>query len=271
MFDDISFLLQETIKDAESPSRRNNKFISSFLSNHEEDLPEEVPGFLYHLQKKPSTFVIRIYPSQNLREDYLNVKKHPDLFPVLRLNEAEGDPIDSLEYFECDRLELAKAIKSILGNKRFPIFEERVFNISDPGDSWWLKMDDQRLTILFKLSHTEDITKLVKLGPLGDPLKSMEILNQLYGYFKMLFPIDDYSCGHGQWSVSCSEENEIVFNYLKNLLITGETSHDFWEYLRRLEFEAEGKPYLESLQKANYFLMEISCIRNFWKHIEESL
>lgn len=269
MFDDISFLLQETLKDAQTVSKKNRKFIPQIFKQ-EEDLPEEMPGFLYHLQKKPSTFVIRIYPSKNLRSDYLNIKKHPDLFPTLRLNEVQGDMIEQLQYFECDRYEFALSIKNNLGNKRFPIFEERIFNISDPGDSWWLKLDDQRITILFKLSHTDDIKKLVKLGPLGDPIKTMDILGQLYGYFQMIFPIMDYSSCHGQWSVSCGERDNSNFDYLKQLFLSGETSHELWEYLRRLEFEADSKIVLDSLQRANYFLMEMSYIRNFWKQIEES-
>lgn len=266
MFDDISFLVQETLKDAES-AHKNKSFIPSFFSKEEENLPEEVPGFLYHLQKKASTFVVRIHPSENLRADYQNVLKHPDLFPALRLNETEEGPKEVLEYFECDRFELAKTIKMTLGNKRFPLFEEHVFNISDPGDSWWLKIEENRLSILFKLSHTEDLSKLIKIGPLGDPQRTMEILNQLYGYFKMIFPVGDYACGHGQWSVSCTEEENANFHYLKSLFINGETSHDFWEFLRRLEFDSADKPYLESLQKANYFLMELSCIREFWKQL----
>ena len=270
MFDDISFLVQETLNDAES-AHQTKKFMPSFFSREESNLPDEVPGFLYHLQKKGSTFVIRIHPSQNLKTDYLNVSKHPGLFPGLRLNEVEGDILEHLDFFECDRFQLAKTIKSNLGNKRFPMFEERVFNISDPGDSWWLKVEANKMSILFKLSHTEDLSKLTKIGPLGDPQKSMELLDQLYGYFKMIFPVDSYSCGHGQWSVSCAEETNSNFSHLISLFKDGETSHEFWEYLRQLEFDSTDRPYLDSLQKANYFLMELSCIRDFWKLIETKL
>lgn len=271
MFDEISFLVQETLKDAEAAQQR--KVIPSFFSQPEEDLPDEVPGFLFHLQKKASTFVIRIHPTENLKVDYQNVLKHPDLFPALRLNESEEEVRDVLEYYECDRFQVAKTIKSVLGNKRLPLFEEHVFNISDPGDSWWLKIDQDRVTVLFKLSHTENMNNLVKLGPIGDPTRSMEVLKQLYGYFKMIFPVGDYACAHGQWTLTCTEPGNAYFHHFKLLLENGETSHDFWEYLRRLEFEAaqEQKPYLESLQKANYFLMELSCIRNFWKIIESKL
>jgi hypothetical protein len=269
MFDDISFLVEETFRDVEKSEGSKGLFNNFF--NKEVLTPDEVPGFFYHLQKKASTFVIRIHPTANLKEDYKNILKHPDLFPTLRLNEGEQTLGEKLAYFECDRLEIAKNIKSHLGNKRFPMFEERVFNVSDPGDSWWLRLEEKKITVLFKLSHTEDMGRLIKLGPLGDSHKSLDTLNQLYGYFKMMMPIEDYSSGYGQWSMSCAEADNVNFENLKRLFSHGETSHELWEVLRKMELESQGKPFLESLQKANYFLMELSFIRHFWKTIEEKL
>ena len=270
MFDEISFLVQETLKGAENATQVKDDSFLREATTHQQ-MPDEVPGFLYHLQKKASTFVIRILPCENLKQDFLSVLKYPDLYPSLRLSEAQEAPERALSFYECDRFEVAQSIKSILGNKRFPMFEEHIFNVSDPGDSWWLKTEQDRLTVLFKLSHTEDMEKLTKLGPLGDPTKTMQILENLYGYFKMIFPVGDYVCAHGQWSVSTDNFDDKNFQYLKQLLKNGETSHDFWEYLRKLEFEAVEKNYLSSLQKANYFLMELSCMRNFWKIVETKL
>jgi hypothetical protein len=270
MFDDISFLVQETLNDAEKQSPSSKGFLSNFFSR-EVETPDEVPGFFYHLQKKSSTFVIRIHPSANLKTDFKNINKHPDLYPTLRLQEGEGELSEKLSYFECDRFEVATNIKSHLGNKRFPMFEERIFNVSDPGDSWWLKCDENKMTLLFKLSHTEDIGSLIKLGPLGDAKKSLEIFKQLFGYFKMIFPVEDYSSGYGQVCMTCAEDQHLHFENLKLLFQTGETSHEFWEYLRQLEMNSQDKPVLESLQKANYFLMELGFTRSFWKTIEEQL
>ena len=145
------------------------------------------------------------------------------------------------------------------------------FNISDPGDSWWLKIEKNSLSVLFKLSHTENVAGLIKLGPLGAPEKSQEILDQLYGYFKMMFPIEDYSSAHYKWTISCAEEDNLNFNFLRELFVSGEPHYDFWEFLRNLEYNSQDKPFLDSLQKANYFLMELAAIRNFWKVIEEKL
>lgn len=269
MFDDISFLVQETFKDAQKAKNKN--FLSQFFSHETDYSLDEVPGFFYHLQKKVNTFVVRIYPSENLKQDYRNILKHPDMYPTLRLNEGEGSNEEKLSYFECDRFQIAKNIKEHLGNKRFPIYEERVLNVSDPGDSWWLKSSENRMTILFKLSHTEDTDRLIKLGPLGDAQKSMELFKQLYGYFKLIFPLEDYSSGYDKMSMSCAGSGNVHFENLRQLLIQGETNHDFWEYLRQLEYQNQDKPFIESLQKANYFLMELGFIRHFWRTIQEKL
>ena len=267
MFDDIGFLVQETFKEVENPETKG--FFNNFFNK--EELPEEVPGFLYHLQKKASTFVIRIHPSENLKDDYKNIIKHPNLHPGLRLEEDSLPVKEKLKYFECDRVEIARNIKQHLGNKRFPMFEERIFNVSDPGDSWWLSLEENKIKILFKLSHTEDLGRLIKLGPLGEMQKNIDIFGQLFGYFNMIFPVEDYSSAHGQLTISCKESEHLYFNLFKKLITTGETSHEFWDYLRRLEVEAEGKPFLASLQQANYFLMELGFIRSFWKSIEQDL
>ncbi len=269
MFDEISFLVQETFKDAESSQGAKGLF-NNFFSK-KENLPDEVPGFFYHLQKKASTFVIRIYPSENLKQDYINIVNHPDLYPTLRLQEDEGTLEEKLKFFECDRIEIAKNIKQHLGNKRFPIFEERVFNVSDPGDSWWLSQDGNTVNIHFKLSRTQSVANLVKLGPLGESKRYLETFGKLGGYFNMIFPIADYSSAHGQLSITCSENENYYFDLFKQLLEFGETSHDFWEYLRKLEVDSQHREYLDSLQKANYFLMELGFIRHFWKKIEEEL
>lgn len=270
MFDDISFLVQETLNDVEKP-KENRGLFGNFFGSSQENLPEEGPGVLYHLQKKASTFVLRIYPSQNLKDDYKNVNKHPNLFPTLRLNESEEEMRDSLNFFECDNFEVARTLREQLGNKRFPLFEENVLNVSDPGDSWWLKLDENKIRILFKLSHTDNIHSLIKLGPLGDTDKYMELFTRLEGYFKMLFPLDEYSSGNGQFTISTSDGQSACFKEFKELLMSGEMSTDLWEHLRGLEMNSSGGEYLESLQKANYILMELAMIRSFWKTIQDKL
>jgi hypothetical protein len=234
-------------------------------------MPDQVPGVFYHLEKKASTFVIRIFESHDLSLDYTKILNHPENYPSLRLGNEEGVEIkEQLQFFECDLFELASGIKSELANKRFPIFEERVFNVSDPGDSWWVKAESDEIKIFFKLSRTESMDSLVKLGPLGDTKRATEIFNQLYGYFKMIFPVEDYSSAHGQFSIK-SEANHPMFKAFCNILTEGDSGFEFWEYLRNLEMNSSDKPFLDSLKQANLFLMELANLRRFWMRIQSQI
>ena len=268
MFNDIDALVKETMNF--SLDLNKDPFLD-FTFQANEILPESVPGVFYHLEKKASTFVIRIFESNDLSIDYPQIVNSPEKYPTLRLVSDDGiSPKDKLQYFECDLFELAQGIKSELANKRFPIFEERVFNVSDPGDSWWVKADSDEIKIFFKLSRTESMDSLIKLGPLGDPKKATESFNQLYGYFKMLFPIHDYSSAHGQFAIR-SEDNNKMFKAFCDIFTKGDSGFEFWDYLRNLEMESMEKTYIESLREANLFLMEIANLRRFWIQIQKQI
>ena len=274
MFDDISFLVQETLDDAEKAKPNKNlftQFFSEHLSFKNDDLPCEGPGVLYHLQLKANTFVIRIYPCENLLVDYKSVLKHPDLYPSLRTHESDKTTKETLQFFECDNFEIAKNIKTQLGNKRFPLFEEHIFNVSDPCDSWWLRTENDKFTVLFQLAHTDNIQDLIKLGPLGETEKYKDLFSKLFGYFKMIFPVGEYSSSLGQFRIGSSEPHHFYFNQIKNILINGEISTELWEYMRQMELNASSEEYRDSIQKANYVLMELAMMRNFWKTIQEQL
>ena len=271
---DLDALVQETFKTSldmkgMDPFKSEFKFEDEALAF---ELPEMVPGILYNLEIKASTFVIRILPSSNLADDYQKVLANPKNYPSLRLlDESDKTVRQKLCFFESDSFFLAKELKKELGNKRFPTFEEHVLNVSDPGDSWWISTESAELKIFFKLSKTEAMEKMVKLGPLGDTEHAIDMFNKLYGYFQMLFPVADYSSAHGQLAIRCEIEHDPIFKALIDIFVNGDADHAFWEYLRDLEIKAEGKPYMESLQKANFFMMQIATMRRFWMQIQDRL
>lgn len=271
---DIDALVKETFNHS-FESKGLNPFDNDFQFLNESlqgpSLPEAVAGILYHLEIKASTFVIRIWPSLNLAEDYQQIIDQPENYPSLRLLGDEIPVEQKLKFFESDSFILAQEIKKQLGNKRFPIFEEHILNVSDPSDSWWVVKEKSQLRVFFKLSRTESMDKLIKLGPLGDTELAVEMFTKLYGYFQMLFPIADYSCDHGQLNIRCEREHDPVFKALVQIFEQGDADHEFWNYLRELEVQAQHKPYLESLQKANFFIMQIATMRRFWLQIQQAL
>ncbi len=266
-FDDIDALVKETFSN--STGLNKNPFMD-FSDQMDAFAPEATPGVFYHLEKKSSTFVIRVFESKDLSADYSKILNAPEDYPSLRLLGDDLPVKEKLQYFECDLFELALQIKSELANKRFPVFEEHVFNVSDPGDSWWVKKEGCELKIFFKLSRTETMDSLIKLGPLGDTKEAIEKFNKLYGYFKLLFPIHDYSSAHGQFTIKSDETNQI-FNSFVKILTDGDSGFEFWEYLRHLEMNSQDAPYIDSLKQANLFMMELANLRSFWVQIQSQL
>lgn len=272
--DEISKLVAQTLDCGHVSSGMDQ----DFLFNPEEvvikkrvSLPDEVPGFFYHLEKKPSTFVIRILESENLAIDYNKILSAPQDYPSLRLLNDESNPIDCLKYFECDTVSIASVVKKQLSNKRFPIFEEHIFNVSDPSDSWWVSHEENELTIYFKLSRTMQIEKLTKIGPMGDAELATKTLFQFENVFGLLFPVKHFSCAHGQFNVSCVGNTNRYFKEFVNLFLTGQVGHEFWVRMWNLEFEATSLEVRKQVQAALYYFMELSVMRRFWSKIQLEL
>ena len=248
----------------------NSTYAHEFDDN--ENLPDEVPGFFYNLEQKSSTFVLRILESDNLAADYQRILQFPEDYPTLRLIADDGiDPLEKLEFFECDTKSIAVAVRKQLSNKRFPVFEEHVLNISDPGDSWWIKCEENELSIYFKLSRTEQIDKLVKIGPLGDIAVATANLRKFYALFSMIFPVEAFSCAHGQFTISTMNKYHPYFQELISLFKTGNVNHDFWVHMWNMERGAKDLAERHEVQSAIYYLMELSVMRRFWCMVQEKL
>ena len=256
MFDDISFLVQETFNEAA-------KFADNALGK---EVPEECSGVLFHVEKQTSTFVIRILTSENLAQDFNKVSNNTDAYPNLRLEDAQA-----LSFFATDNLNLAQIIKERFANKRFPIFEENILNVSDPGDSWYMDLASEKIKINFKLSATNILEHFLKIGPVGDAAETFKNFSNLGGYFQMLFPLSDYTCTSNQLEISCSEVNNPVFAGLKNLFERGEATHEFWEALRSVEKNHMNESYIESLREANQYMLQLSLLRSFWIDVQKRI
>lgn len=256
MFDDISFLVQETLNEAAKYSQ----------SEFQQEVPDDCCGVIFNVEKNDSTFVIRIKTCVDLANDYNLAKTNSDEFSQLRLSEES-----KLSYFACDDIQIAELIRERFANKRFPKFEENVLNVSDPGDSWWMDISCNKIKVNLKLSQTNDINQLIKLGPLGDAEDSAKVFSVLGGYFQMLFPLKDFSSHSNQLEISAEDEGHPAFSGLKNLFLNGDATFEFWEELRLLESKYEGSQFSDSLKQANHFLMELSQLRSFWIDVQTQI
>lgn len=201
MNDNLDFLVSETFKHLEKNeselggSEKLHTLRDQYGSYFNRELPH-CPGLMYSLQKNGHTFVIRALETNDVAESFDAIVASPYDFPSLRL--SDDMRIDEqLYFFTCPSVQAAKYLKKTLCHQRFPLFEEDICNISDPGFSWWLKEDDHEMTIYFKLSKTANIKELVKLGPLGDERLFKKTLKAALPKLKKYFSVDEFShSGH---------------------------------------------------------------------------
>ncbi len=274
--DDLQFLVNETLSHV--VEKRDFYFtpdleLPSDVNIQVKELESEIPvcsGLIYNLQKNANTFLIRSIEAKNLADMYQMIQKTPEDFPKLRLIEDGQANLSNLKFIECDSVEEAKALTRELSNKRFPFSEENICNISDPGFTWWMSHDDTSMEVFFSLSHTHDMSQMVKIGPLGDTNIATKNFKQFYLFFSSIFPIEEFSVGRSHFKISALPQNKGMFNDLVNVFKTGDVS---LELLLRLE-EVERllmNNQINSFTFAKNYLLELAAVRRFWDKIQDEL
>lgn len=256
--DDISELVKETFESVYGKEELAT-----------EHYPESA-GVVYHVELKGSIFVIRALESRDLSQDIPKFLSSQEILKKLRLSDSTNPALE-IQYFECDDIFMAKTIVSNLSNKRFPLYEEHVMNISDPGDSWWLKVDEDKISLYFKLCRTEVLENMVKLGPIGDNELTHDVFNKLYGYFNLIFEIQDFSCQKGSLHIKPVDMQDGLFQEFINVFKSGEVGIKLMNHLRELENKSDRESFKSSVRRANYFLLEIAHMRGFWMEVQRKL
>ena len=286
MMDDIESLVRETLSVAESLTQQKQaeaeraeledrplQDSTTSENSFELDFPGPFSGLFYTIQRGASTFVIRALCSQNMAKDFAKIMSEPMDFPSLKLCEGTepGAELQSLRYFECDGFEIAKTIKEQVANRRFSLHEEFLINVSDPGDSWWLRVDQSEITISFKMCDTTELEKLTKLGPLGDPDHVCQQLKKFESYFSFLMPVEAFSVAGSKFHLEVEDAKDPFFNSFKNMLITGEIDQDFMLKLADLESKFSKTPYYQSMKEANLWITKTQALRAFWLEISKQV
>ena len=201
------------------------------------DLPNS-PGLIYSILRSEGTFVIRGGPCQNLQQERER-REGPFLF------------------FELPRLDQAQILKDQLFNRRMPLKEELLYNLSDPGLHWWLDLlgPSKKGFRVDNRGHKDSLLpRFLKLGPLGNP----SVFNKRFSSLSKLLPLQFSFDGRG---IHIQGEGP----YYKDLLTffqKGAFSQD--STLGNL-VAGQGKPSLQ------LFLEEVSLTRRFWMKIERDL
>lgn len=262
--DDIEFMVQETFKHLQESAPVPTP-VPVVENKIEEGLPREA-GILYHLQKSSSIFVIRTMVSQNIRDDYYKICERPEDYPSLRLVEEGSISINCrLRFFTVDSGDQAEIIHDQLNNRRFPIFEETMCNLSDPGFSWWLTKKDNSFQVAFNLSVSLK-EETVKLGPLGDhhlAVTNFQNLSRLISDSGLHLDLQSEAN-----RVQFADADPLISEELQDLFefgVVGEGMTDIFKLLARRNKDHS------AIETAWFYLQELAAIRRFWIQIQYDL
>ena len=273
MSDDLSFLVQETFRVNEL---RQNGILEEELEDGEEfwtpakavaqtrKLPQ-APGLFFHLAQQSGTFIIRTLASANLALDHASISQHPEEYPSLRLVSAEGSELEQLDWFTCDSLEEAQMVHARVGHRRFPLREEEVCNLSDPGFSWWLESRAGSFTLYSKRSVLKAGPE--SIGPLADPQLAPHRWQELTSLLAQL-PLELGMGMEGSRYYMSAAQDAWVVDEFSRVFREGVISPELNDLFRLLN--KRGVP-TGQLETCWFFLSEMAAIRRFWLAIEDRL
>ncbi len=263
--DEIELLVAETFK----------HFRETYIPHEEHhmmpSLPRKMaipdrPGLIYHIQNTSSIFVLRTFVSRNLAKDYQNILERPEDYPSLRLLENGLENLDTkLRYFEVENYHQAEIIHDQICNRRFPIHEELLCNLSDPGFSWWLTQKNLGFQLSFTLSNKIG-DETLKLGPLGDQQLAMKSFQKLANLMSEVgFTIN---IQNEMNRTEFSEGEEFLLQEFRLLFEKGILGDGF---SRLFKFMAAKSPRHLELETLWLYFHELAAIRRFWIQVQSEL
>lgn len=267
--DEIELLVTETYKHFEENFGEDREVqecpVPEEVPQKEDNGFPEGPGVIYHVQKTASVFVIRTFVSQNIREEFLQIIDRPEDYPSLRLLEGGVEDLGRrLKFFIVENSSQAEIIHDQLHNRRFPMREEMMCNISDPGFSWWLTKKAKGFQLSFTMSVASDET--VKLGPLGDrelAVRNFQTMESLVTSAGIEMNIQNETN-----RVQFTDCEEFILEELKDVFEFGVVSETMTDLFKILSKQVKDT---SSLQTTWFYLQELAAMRRFWIQIQFDL
>jgi hypothetical protein len=268
--DEIEIMVAETFRHFQSNFSHERAETAPLLNSYQHfsrlRLIPTQPGLIYHLQKTASLFVVRTLVSKNLREDYEKIISAPENYPSLRLLEGGASEVDrKIQFFNLDNHLQAEIIHDQVANRRFPIDEEVMCNLSDPGFSWWLTKKTTGFQLSFTLSvRSEEQT--IKLGPLGDQQLAQKRFQQMEGLVHLAglsLNIENESN-----RVQFNQGEDIFLDQLRDVFEYGKIGQTMTDLFKLFARRVADRSQLETIW---LYLEEIAAIRRFWMQIQNDL
>lgn len=227
----------------------------------------ETPGIIYKIDNAISTFCVRGYSAHNIREAFAELEERDSAKRiVLKLEPQLG--LDTVQFFETKSFELAESIREQVINRRFPHQEDSLCNLSDPGFSWWMNIDQGnsalseqgRFEIFFRSHGINRAEKYIQLGPIGDGSIAALRMNQARTLLRSSFPISEFSCDDKSFTVASSKPDHLSFISFKNIFLEGVN-----------QTELENFPDNGVGRTLFYYFHELAIVRKFWIEVKTKL
>ena len=222
----------------------------------------ETPGVIYKIDNSNSTFCVRGYSAQNIREAFDDLNDFDSAKRIV-LKIGKTDSSEMVTFFETKTFELAEAVREQIINRRFPHQEDALCNLSDPGFSWWMNIDQDssdRFEIFFRSHGINRAEKYIQLGPLGDGSVAALRMNQARTLLRSSFPISEFSCDDKSFAVASSKPDHLSFNSFKDIFLEGVNLT-----------ELENFPDNGIGRTLYYYFHELAIVRKFWIEVKTKL
>jgi hypothetical protein len=257
-FWNIDSLVQETFSLSREQGDLKDSFWQDELDERGDQVDEESfpssPGIIFKLEKGISTFCIRGFPCHDIEESYLGVVsgRACELAEVLRFD-LSVDSDDVLQFYATDNFGTAESVCEMLVNRRFPVMEDSIYNLSDPGLSWWMKEDAKGFHIYFNSHVADRELVLTKLGPMGDKLIANHLFGRFHSELQDLFVLKDFAVSEMGLRVEPLDPMSEGYQMFKSIF-------------------TEGQVLDTTLSKTfSIYLDELSHKRSFWLKVERLL
>lgn len=271
---EFDFLAQETARLTETLS--DSEFEREFFLTPSENIEDEIeeieevaeaveevlvdypnaPGIVYNICKSGNTFSLRGVVTDSIEDSFDSLTMGEK--SLLRSLKIDEDDLDAILFEEFSSMDQAEIVYDQLFNKRYPLEEDLLCNISDPGFSWWYGRTEDGFRINFKSHKLTGAGERLKLGPIGDVVVACLRLNRLKEHFKYHIPISEIVISEKQFILKSSDTTHPILKELMLLFEKGEVSE-------------ESALLCELGLTDVLYLKELAAVRKFWLKIETKL
>lgn len=218
----------------------------------------EGPGLIFKIERTSGTFCIRAMAASEIATSLEKLLDGDEkLLEKMKIDEAI---FDELYFFETQNLDRAEIIVDQMANRRFPLDEDVLCNISDPGFSWWMSLEEGGFKIYFNSHGLNRAKRFMQLGPLGDGSIAALRFSQLEKHLRNLFAIESLKANDKAINLKALNKEDRAF-YQFQAIFTDGVGEDLIEDLARTP---EGRTLY-------YYLQEIADLRRFWLVIDNTL